>query len=251
MIRTSEKLESIAKALALFNKSCPIVHCDNTNAFLKNKYASLDAIISTVKPHLSDNGLSVLQFATFDGIVTRILHESGEWIEATTPMIAIGEEKGKSSSQVLGSAITYLRRYSYTAALGIVSDEDIEEVPPVATPPKTETTPPPVSKPENTPLTETAANAVKAVKDILPDIGLGGIKENEEIKANLLRAAFGIDSWNTVQKLPPSILQTQLKNLEKFKGLMLAYIKDSAEADVPFDPAMAYEFIYQIWDKKF
>lgn len=124
MIRTSEKIESIAAAIVSFQADCPIVAFDSTNPFLKNKYASLTAIISATKPHLAKNKLSVLQFVTAEGMATRILHASGEWIEGTTPMLALGEEKGKSSAQVLGSIITYLRRYAYSAALGIVSDED-------------------------------------------------------------------------------------------------------------------------------
>ena len=36
----------------------------------------------------------------------------------------IGEEKGKSSAQVAGSIVTYLRRYSLASILGIYSDED-------------------------------------------------------------------------------------------------------------------------------
>lgn len=124
MIRTSEKIESIAKSLVLFQQECPVVAFDSMNPFLKNKYASLTNIISTTKRHLAVNNLSVLQFVTTEGLVTRILHASGEWIEGTTPMLVVGEEKGKSSAQVLGSIITYLRRYAYSAALGIVSDED-------------------------------------------------------------------------------------------------------------------------------
>lgn len=126
MIRTSEKIENLAEALAKFQSECPVVSFDSTNPFLKNKYASLSAIIQATKPALSAAGLSVLQFVTQEGLCTRIMHKSGEWIESTAPMLEITEEKGKSTAQVYGSIISYLRRYTYSAALGIVADEDTD-----------------------------------------------------------------------------------------------------------------------------
>lgn len=126
MIKTSETIQALAEALSKFQSECPVVAYDSTNPFLKNKYASLSAIVQAAKPALSNAGLSVLQFVTQEGIATRILHKSGEWIESTAPMLEITEEKGKSTAQVYGSIITYLRRYTYSAALGIVADEDTD-----------------------------------------------------------------------------------------------------------------------------
>lgn len=124
MIKTSEKIENIAAALVAFQSECPVVAFDAKNPFLKNRYASMTAIVQATKPALAKAELSVLQMVTAEGLVTRILHKSGEWIESTAPMLEVTEEKGKSTAQVYGSIITYLRRYTYSAALGIVSDED-------------------------------------------------------------------------------------------------------------------------------
>jgi len=38
----------------------------------------------------------------------------------------VGEERGKSTAQVAGSVITYLRRYALAAILGIYADEDTD-----------------------------------------------------------------------------------------------------------------------------
>jgi len=123
-MNTSETITKIAAALVAFNSECPEVVFDKENKFLGNKYATLGAILKTIRQPLAKNGLTVMQGLNADGLTTRVLHVSGEWIESTAPMIQPGEEKGKSAAQVYGSIITYMRRYMVTAALGIVSDED-------------------------------------------------------------------------------------------------------------------------------
>lgn len=92
---------------------------------------------------------------------------------------------------------------------------------------------------------------LKEIQAIFPNLGLSDTEADKKIKTDVLEAAFGTNSWKAVQQLPIEILKVALDKLEKFKDMMLTYIKDSAEAGIPFDPAMAYEFIYQIWDKKF
>jgi len=123
-MKTSESIQSLAAALVAFNSECPEVVFDKENKFLGNKYATLGAILKAIRPTLAKHGLTVVQGLTCDGLTTRVLHLSGEWIESTAPMIQPGEEKGKSAAQVYGSIITYMRRYMVTAALGIVSDDD-------------------------------------------------------------------------------------------------------------------------------
>jgi len=51
------------------------------------------------------------------------MHESGEFI-AERIVIPLTEEKGKTKVQCAGSTLTYLRRYSWAAILGMYSDED-------------------------------------------------------------------------------------------------------------------------------
>jgi pyruvate/2-oxoglutarate dehydrogenase complex dihydrolipoamide acyltransferase (E2) component len=53
-------------------------------------------------------------------VTTVLLHETGEWIEFD-PVVLIAE---KATPQGVGSAITYGRRYSLSAALGIASEDD-------------------------------------------------------------------------------------------------------------------------------
>ncbi len=128
-MNTSTTIKEIAAALVAFNSECPEVVFDKENKFLGNKYATLGAILKTIRQPLAKNGLTVFQGLTSKGLTTRIIHNSGEWIETTAPMIQPGDEKGKSAAQVYGSIITYMRRYMVTAALGIVSDDDNDAQP--------------------------------------------------------------------------------------------------------------------------
>ena len=123
----SESIVNLAKALSQAQAEFPAIKFDSVNPFLKNGYASLGAIIHAVKPILAKYGLATSQL-TFgeDGVIgveTVLIHNSGEWICSSVSM-SVGEERGKSSAQVAGSIITYLRRYALASLLGIYSDED-------------------------------------------------------------------------------------------------------------------------------
>lgn len=123
----SDSIANLATALSQAQAEMPSVPFDATNKFLKNRYASLGSMIETARPVLAAHGLSVSQIVvTYDGqigVETVLMHTSGEWI-SNTAILPPGEEKGKSSAQVAGSVITYLRRYSYASILGLYAEED-------------------------------------------------------------------------------------------------------------------------------
>jgi hypothetical protein len=125
----SESIKELAAALAKAQAAMPAAKFDATNPFLKNKYASLGAIIEAARAPLAANGLSVVQLPTNEGegigVTTILMHASGEYIESTLSLL-VGDEKGKSTAQVAGSVITYLRRYALASVLGIYADEDTD-----------------------------------------------------------------------------------------------------------------------------
>jgi len=125
----SNTIKELSSALQKAQAEMPVVVFDATNPFLKNKFASLGAVINTSRPILAKHGLSVSQFPTsIDGsvgVTTILAHSSGEWMEDTI-CLPLAEEKGKSAAQVAGSVITYLRRYSWAAVLGLYADEDTD-----------------------------------------------------------------------------------------------------------------------------
>ena len=119
----SESTKEIATALSNFQGKMTAVKKDATNPFYKSKYATLDTIWDTIRKPLSENGLSVAQTMNLiDGksvLETTLYHTSGEWISGTQLVNPV-----KDDPQGLGSAITYARRYSLSAILGLLSDDD-------------------------------------------------------------------------------------------------------------------------------
>ncbi len=119
----SATILEIAKALSKMQGEMKSVPKDSTNPFFKMRYASIDAVWDTIRKPLSANGLSVIQ-TTYEQegkifLETMLLHTSGEWFKGYLPINAI-----KSDPQAIGSAITYARRYSLSAILGVSADDD-------------------------------------------------------------------------------------------------------------------------------
>lgn len=96
---------------------------DVKNEFFKSKYADLASVIDAARVALSKNNLAVIQTThTVDGkllLVTTLSHSSGEWIRGEYPINPV-----KQDPQGFGSAMTYARRYAFSAITGIASDDD-------------------------------------------------------------------------------------------------------------------------------
>ena len=116
-------MENIAKALVQFQSELKPVDKNSSNPFFKSKYADLPEVMQTIQPLLAKIKLAVvLMMSELNGepaLTTIVLHESGEKIEATSPLFL-----AKNDPQSHGSSVTYARRYGVMSALGIVADED-------------------------------------------------------------------------------------------------------------------------------
>jgi hypothetical protein len=125
----SESIKELATALSQAQGEMPPVKFDSQNPFLKNKYATLGAVIETSRPILAKHGLSMAQFPTSEGehigITTILTHASGEWMSDTV-YIPVTDSKGLSIAQSSGVVFSYLRRYSWAAILGLYADEDTD-----------------------------------------------------------------------------------------------------------------------------
>jgi len=101
---------------------------DSTNPHYKSKYADLESVWDACRVALTSNGLSVAQFGAdappgYIAITTMLLHESGESLQGTMTLPMV-----KNDPQAAGSAITYARRYSLAAMVGVVQvDDDAQE----------------------------------------------------------------------------------------------------------------------------
>jgi hypothetical protein len=123
-MKMSESIANISKALASFQKEVKQPVKDGTNPHFKSKYITLDGTVKAIHDTAHKFGLSYTQsLITTDvgvGVITLIMHESGEYIQFE-PFYLPMEKK---TAQGAGSAATYSRRYSLSAAFGIVSDLD-------------------------------------------------------------------------------------------------------------------------------
>lgn len=87
-------------------------------------YASLDAFLDECRPKLAAQGIAILQLfevTTSDvpAMRTELRHTSGEVISSVFPFQRMPE-----TDQQLGSMLTYLRRYTLAAMLGVAAEED-------------------------------------------------------------------------------------------------------------------------------
>lgn len=121
---TTNPTSAINKALAQAQGEIKSAKFNRTNPHFKNKYADLTAMRDAYQESFSRFGLSLVQLIEDkpDGMVliTRILHESGESIESRFP-IKVGPN---DTMQVIGSKITYARRYSISAIIAFGSEEE-------------------------------------------------------------------------------------------------------------------------------
>lgn len=116
-------MKNLFKALAAFQQEVPAIH-EGTKGY-GYTYSDLKTIFKVINPVMKKNKLGFTQLVQGDSIKTIIFHtESGENIETTCLMPEDVVLKGMNAFQVAGSAITYYRRYSLSAALGLVTDVD-------------------------------------------------------------------------------------------------------------------------------
>jgi hypothetical protein len=139
-MRFSENLSNIAGALARVQAEIKNPIKDQTNKGVQGapKYANLEDTLSEyVRPILTKHGMSFFQPIKSDesgrvGVCTVLFHESGEFIEGDyvfcDVVIPLSKQGNKvlTEGQATGVCITYLRRYSLNAALGINGDKDTD-----------------------------------------------------------------------------------------------------------------------------
>ena len=131
--RRSENVNELAAALAKAQGEIANAAKDADNPFFRSKYADLASVWDAIRRPLSANGLAVLQPAAVDGarvtVTTLLTHASGQWVESSLTMMAMQQVKGSGweeakNPQAIGSAITYARRYSLSAMVGVAPEDD-------------------------------------------------------------------------------------------------------------------------------
>lgn len=124
-MKHSESMSKIAPALLEVQRKLEAIPKDEKRNNFGKRYTNLGTILRVAKEALNGNDMVILQGgdgSTLNGhlnIETTILHTSGEYISGTFSV-----PYGDMTPQKAGSAITYARRYSAAALLGMVSEED-------------------------------------------------------------------------------------------------------------------------------
>lgn len=121
----SETIAKLATALAKAQSEIKGAKKDADNPFFKSTYADLASVWEACRKALSSNELAVTQTTEIHeggSIVLRttLMHSSGESVSGVLPVL-VGD---KATSQQLGSAITYNRRYALAAMVGVAPEED-------------------------------------------------------------------------------------------------------------------------------
>lgn len=118
-------MKELYKALAAFQAEVPNIY-KNAKGY-NYKFADLGEINDVIKPLLSKHGLGYVQPLSGNGVETIVFHvESGDSIQSIAEIPQGVKLNGMNDFQVLGSAITYLRRYSLSSMLGLITDEDAD-----------------------------------------------------------------------------------------------------------------------------
>jgi hypothetical protein len=118
-------MKNLFKALANFQQEVPTIH-KGTQGY-GYSYSSLPQIFEVINPLLKKHGLGFTQLVGINEIKTIIFHvDSGEQLETITNIPQGVQLKGMNDFQVLGSSITYIRRYALSSILGLVTDKDTD-----------------------------------------------------------------------------------------------------------------------------
>jgi len=122
-VNKSESIAALSAALAKAQAEIENASKTASNPHFKSKYADLAEVLNTVRPVMSRHGIAIVQMPSFESglasVETLMTHSSGEWISniCSAPV-------SKQDAQGVGSAITYLRRYSLAAFAGIAQEDD-------------------------------------------------------------------------------------------------------------------------------
>jgi hypothetical protein len=120
----SDSIAAIVAALVRAQAQIAPAPKNATNPHYRSHYADLASVWEVCRSPLAANGLAIIQ-SPVDvgegrvGLTTTLAHSSGEWISAT-----VSAPLSRNDPQSVGSALTYLRRYSLAATVGVTTTED-------------------------------------------------------------------------------------------------------------------------------
>lgn len=118
-METSTTIKELTAALCQFQSAQIKVAKTGKNPAFKSAYATLPQVLEAVLPTLTEVGLCFVQFPDGESLTTRLMHTSGEWMQASYALKPV-----QNTPQASGSALTYARRYALLAVLGLGTEDD-------------------------------------------------------------------------------------------------------------------------------
>ena len=123
----SESISKIATALVEAHKAFKPVAQSGVNPHLRSKYSTIADYLNAVQGALLNNGIVISQSVSKTevgiAVTTILIHTSGEYLESDACVLPVE----KSNAQAVGSAISYARRYSLAAFLGIAAGTEDDD----------------------------------------------------------------------------------------------------------------------------
>ncbi len=120
----SESIANISAAMAKAFAEIEGAEKNRVNPHFKSRYSDLANVVDAIKPALTKHGLWFSQISydleNHAAVETAIFHSSGEYILCGLVSVPVA----KNDPQGFGSAMTYARRYSLSAAFGVAPEDD-------------------------------------------------------------------------------------------------------------------------------
>jgi hypothetical protein len=129
-MNASDEINELAAALAKARGEFPAIPKHRTATVVMKSggkysysYADISDVLDAITPALSKHGLCVTQHTVLDkldmNLETWLIHSSGQYIWSIYPVCSIA-----SDHKMMGAALTYARRFSLTAVVGVAADDD-------------------------------------------------------------------------------------------------------------------------------
>lgn len=137
-LETSAEVGELVKAITAARKNFGTIKKSAENPFYKDgrgkarMYADLAEMVLNTADQLADEGLYIFQAPLIEGktvgIVTRVIHTSSQWIQATITGCPADQKLKEGASrydaQTIGIGFTYLARYAMRAILNLAAEDD-------------------------------------------------------------------------------------------------------------------------------
>lgn len=212
-------IANLAQALTKAQSEIEGAIKDKTNPHFKSRYADLSSVVDALKLPLAKHGLAYVQVAhdkeNAAAIETLIIHSSGETLSCGVISVPVS----KGDAQGFGSALTYARRYSLSAAFGVAPEDDDGNAATTAKPTSIPNTGHEVNGDEFRAL---SPDMQTWVSDLAAEIDAIYIKEGAaQAYAHSMEQMAGADNLNELKMAVAYKLPSKTRNAIKAHGLSL------------------------------